>query len=449
MSVDSTGKFGKTYTKSVKGKFRNIRWLVTASILAIYFIIPWIHFGGKRLILFDIPGRKFYLFGKVFWPQDVFYLSIFVIFLVCALFIFTAVAGRLWCGYACPQTIFTDIFISVERLIEGSSLNRKKLDQAPWSGSKILKKTLKHIIWLSISFIVAFSFVAYFIPTAELISRIGNIHAGEVNLIFWLGFFTGCTYLFCAVLKELICLVPCPYGRFQTALFDKDTLIIGYDAKRGEPRGHIKKGDETEKGDCVDCSLCVQVCPTGIDIRKGLQCECIACAMCIDACNLVMKKVGRAQGLIRYSSIGGLSGEKTKILRPRVIFYLACMIILGAFFIFKVSHRLPLEFQVIRDRSALYQISANNDVTNVYTVRITNMDTKKHKYQISTDGIDAKLIMGENPVMVKSGEVYQASALLTAKENKAGKKIKHLNFVVQDVRNSTARIERDITFIRP
>ena len=337
----------KIYPKRVKGKFRTIKWVLTSVFLGIYFIVPWIKLYGRSAVLFDIPNRKFYIFNIVFWPQEVFYLAILMLLLAMGLFFFTAVAGRLWCGYACPQTVFSDLFAAIERFIEGDRHERMVLDHSPWSLKKISEKIKKHIVWLALSIAVSFTFVAYFVPPIELGRRIVTGHLSSANA-FWLFLFTATIYCFCGFFKEMVCLVPCPYGRFQSALCDQDTLIIGFDEKRGEPRGQLKKAASAAKqGDCVDCSLCVQVCPTGIDIRNGLQYECIGCAQCIDTCNLVMKKIGKPEGLIRYGSLNIFSGGATHILRPRVVLYATILIVLISGLFYKVATRAPLEIDVV------------------------------------------------------------------------------------------------------
>jgi len=456
IEVDSYELQHKVYAKKVRGKFRNLRWAVAGVLLSIYFIVPWLKIGGRHPILFDIPGRKFYVLGSVYWPQDVFYLALLLIVLTGVLFIFTAVAGRLWCGYACPQSVFTDIFISIERFLEGDALRRQRLDDGSWGAVKIGKKVSKHVVWLAISFWVAFTFVAYFIAAEVLLERIITGTLTWSN-IFWLLFFTASVYAFCALWRELICLVPCPYGRFQSALIDADSLVIGYDAKRGEPRGHKLRGDNKESnkeklGDCIDCSLCVQVCPTGIDIRNGLQCECIGCALCIDACNAVMCKIGRPKGLIRYTSMRALAGGETKVIRPRVIVYTICIVLLFGFFAYKLHSRIPLEMQILRDRTALYIKGADGSITNVYTLRVTNMDIDDHKYKVSTADLDGqlkvRLSMGANPITVKSGEVYEGLLVLTS-EKVVEQKINHLNFIVESVGDKALQATRDATFVMP
>lgn len=443
------GKSCKIYARSVTGRFRSIRWAISAALLGVFFLLPWLRIDGRQALLFDIPGRKFYVFNTVFWPQEVYYLAILLIFLVVALFAFTAVAGRLWCGYACPQTVFTDIFMSIERLIEGDRGERMRLDTGGFSAGKLLRKTAKHGAWLALSFATAFAFVAYFIPPTELFTRIVTFNLTGAN-VFWLGLFTFTTYGDCAFLRELMCLVPCPYGRFQSALFDSDTLIIGYDAKRGEPRGRIDKAGEKKTGDCVDCTLCVQVCPTGIDIRAGLQYECIACAQCIDACNSVMRKVGRPEGLIRYGSLRSLDGGRTRVLRPRVVVYAVSITLLLVTLVYKLNARVPLDIEVLRDRASLYTVMADGSVSNMYTIKAMNMDNRDHRYMIRTAGIpDAVVAVGKNPVEVRSGEVYQTSLALIVKSPKMGNRVTRFDFVIEDADNSGVTARRQSTFLVP
>ena len=448
-AADEVEQGGKIYARSVSGKFRTIRWAVSALLLGVYFILPWVRISGRQALLFDIPGRKFYVFNTIFWPQEVYYLAILLILLVVALFAFTAFAGRLWCGYACPQTVFTDIFMRIERLTEGDRAGRMRLDKSPMTAGKLGRKSAKHALWLAFSFATAFAFVSYFIGPYELLGRITTLTLTGPNL-FWLAFFTLATYGDCGFLRELICLVPCPYGRFQSALIDPDTLIIGYDVKRGEPRGHRKKGAEKAAGDCVDCSMCVQVCPTGIDIRKGLQCECIACAQCIDACNAVMRKVGTPEGLIRYCSLRSIGGGKTRALRPRVVLYAVLITALFATLAYKLNGRVPVDIEVLRDRASLYTASAGGSISNVYTIKAMNMDSRDHRYLIKTSGLpEAEMAVGRNPVTVKSGEVYQMTLSLTVKGGKMAGKVNRFDFVIEDADDPQVRAQRGSTFLVP
>lgn len=439
----------KIYPRRVRGRFRTIRWAVTAVCLGIYLILPWLRYDGRQAVLFDIPDRKFYIFNIVFWPQDVFYLAIIMLFLAMALFFFTAILGRLWCGFLCPQTVFTDIFTAIERFIEGDRHERMALDMAPWTAKKVFEKVTKHAFWLALSFAASFTFVAYFVPPVELGWRIisGNLTAANA---FWLLLFITATYTFCGFFKELICLVPCPYGRFQSALCDRDTLIIGYDLKRGEPRGHLKKRvNEVARGDCIDCSLCVQVCPTGIDIRNGLQYECIGCAQCIDACDLVMRKVGMPEGLIKYGSLNIFSGGTTHVMRPRVALYAYILIVLMAGLTYKIVMRTPLGIDVVRSRSALYQKTADGKIVNIYTIKALNMNQRDRRYLIRVDGLPVKLVMGSNPIHVKAGEVYQTTVSLVTDEKVANKKINHIAFTIEDVDNPKINARRESTFLAP
>lgn len=448
MSSETIDRQEKIYPKRVKGRFRTIKWILTSVFLGIYFIVPWIKLDGRQAVLFDIPDRKFYIFNIVFWPQDVFYLAILMLLLAMGLFFFTAVAGRLWCGYACPQTVFSDLFVASERLIEGDRHERMALDHAPWRIKKVFEKITKHSVWLALSFAVSFTFVAYFVPPQELAWRIGSWNLTATHS-FWLLLFTATMYTFCAFFKEWVCLVPCPYGRFQSALCDQDTLIIGYDPKRGEPRGHVKKGAGGAYGDCVDCSLCVQACPTGIDIRNGLQYECIGCADCIDACNSVMKKIAKPQGLIRYGSLNIFSGGSTHILRPRVVLYAFILVLLISGLFYKVATRIPLEIDVVRNRSSLYQRTPDGQILNIYTLKAINMDQRDHLFMIRVEGMQAKLVVGSNPIQVKGGEVYQTTVSLSIDEKAANKKVSRFAFVIEDVDNPKIQAKRESTFLAP
>jgi len=436
----------KIYMREVAGRFMRVRTAVSFSLLVVYFALPWVKYGGRQAVLFDIPGRKFHVFNFTFWPEELYYLAFAIIFLVIALFFFTAVAGRLWCGYACPQTVFTDIFMRIERLVEGGRRKRMELDKAGLSWSKAARKIAKHALWIAFSFATAFAFVSYFIPPMELLSRMTSGTLSGANA-FWLGLFTLATYGDCAFLRELMCLVPCPYGRFQSALFDQDTLIVGYDQKRGEPRAR-ERARKDGGGDCVDCTLCVQVCPTGIDIRNGLQYECIACAQCIDACDAVMRKMGLKEGLIRYGSLRTISGGTTKVLRPRLVLYGVCLTALFSLLTWKLATRTPLEIEVLRDRASLYQRGPDGRISNLYTIKAMNMDSKEHIYRIKTEGIDASIVVGRNPVTVKSGEVYQ-TALALVVDRAEGERVKRFDFVLEDAADPGVRAARRSTFLIP
>jgi cytochrome c oxidase accessory protein FixG len=360
----------------VHGWFAAWRWALVWATQLIFYGGAWLTWNGRQALLFDIAHRKFYLFGLVFWPQDIIYLSVLLIVSALSLFLFTAVAGRLWCGYACPQTVYTEIFLWIERRVEGDRNARMRLDKQGFTTEKVLRKSTKHGLWIALSLWTGLTFVGYFTPIRELLtSDPGPWEA------FWVVFYGFATYGNAGWMREQVCKYMCPYARFQSAMFDKDTLIITYDEKRGEPRG---KG--AGKGDCVDCGICVQVCPTGIDIRKGLQYECIGCAACIDGCDQVMDKVGRPRGLIRYS--------KGRVLRPRVLVY---SVILGAIALaagVSLYLRTPLKVDVIRDRAAIAREVEGGLIENVYRLQIMNTSEQARAFEISVSGLPGIQVWG-------------------------------------------------------
>jgi len=308
----------KIYPRAVTGRFAAARVALVLFTQAVFYGVPWLQWGGRQAVLFDLGARKFYIFGIVFWPQDFIYLTVLLTISALSLFLFTAVAGRLFCGYACPQTVYTEIFLWVERKIEGERMQRMKMDSAALTGSKLWRKTAKHGVWVAIALWTGITFVGYFTPITALLHEIGTLSLSAWQT-FWIGFYSFATYGNAGWMREQVCKYMCPYARFQSVMFDPDTLIVTYDGKRGEPRGaRSRKVDPADAGlgHCVDCEICVQVCPTGIDIRKGLQYECIGCAACIDACDAVMTKLDRPLGLIRYDSHRGFNGQPTRWIRP-------------------------------------------------------------------------------------------------------------------------------------
>jgi cytochrome c oxidase accessory protein FixG len=336
-------------------------------------------------VLFDIAHRKFYLFGLVFWPQDVIYLAVLLIVSALSLFLFTAVGGRLWCGYACPQTVYTEIFLWIERVIEGDRNARIRLDQEKSGWRKLGLKSAKHAAWLAVALWTGVTFVGYFTPIRELLGSAPG--AWEA---FWALFYGFATYGNAGWMREQVCKYMCPYARFQSAMFDRDTLIITYERARGEPRG--KSG----KGDCVDCGICVQVCPTGIDIRDGLQYECIGCAACIDACDQVMAKVGRPKKLIRYS--------KGRVLRPRVLIYSLILLSIVAGMAASLVLRVPLKVDVIRDRAAIAREVDGGLIENVYRLQIMNTAEQARAFDINVSGLPGIGVWGENITGVPAAE---------------------------------------------
>ena len=405
-------KHKKIYVREVHGRFVTLRNIAMVALLGLYYGLAWINWNGHQAILFDLPGRKFHLFGLVFWPQDFIYLSGLLIIAAIALFMFTSLAGRLWCGYACPQTVWTEIYMWMERLVEGDGRKQKKLDQGPHDAHYWRTKLTKHALWIAFSLWTGFTFVGYFTPIRELGQSLLTWDLGPWET-FWIFFYSFATYGNAGFMREQVCIYMCPYARFQSAMFDRNTLIISYDEKRGEPRGLHKRGAKAEqeerKGDCVDCGLCVQVCPTGIDIRNGLQYQCIGCAACVDVCDEVMEKVGKPKGLIRYTTENALEGKPVHILRPRLFVYVGIITLVTGLLFYSILNRTPLEIDVIRDRSALYTENDMGMIENVYNIKVINMDQQPHDFSIQVEGLEGIQIAGHKKplVSVKSGSVEE------------------------------------------
>jgi len=376
--------------------------------MGLYLAMPWVQWDGRQAVWFDLPGRQFHIFSLSFWPQDFVFLSWLLILAAFALFFVTVLAGRVYCGYVCPQTTWTRFFTSIEDWIEGDRSARFKLDAAPWTASKIIKRTSKHSAWLFLALITGITFVGYFTPITELVYRLSQGFLGSWEIggweAFWIGFFTLATYMNAGWMREQVCMYMCPYARFQSVMFDDDTLIVSYDERRGEPRTRgAKSRDESNAGDCIDCGLCVQVCPTGIDIRDGLQYECITCAACIDACDLVMDKVGKPHGLIRYTTQHALEGLKTRILRPRLIAYGAVLTAMTVMFAAALWLRVPAELDVIRDRTNLYRIASDGSIENSYRLEVMNKTQRSQTFRLTFEGPDGLVWSGPEEIYVSAG----------------------------------------------
>jgi len=394
----------KIYPRTTSGYFTNWRWITLWITQIVFYGVPWLELGQRQAVLLDIDTHRFYIFGLILYPQDLIYLAVILIIAALALFLFTAVAGRLWCGFSCPQTVYTKIFLWIESKVEGDRAARIKLDNSNLSVHKVFKKVLKHFIWISFSMWTGFTFLGYFSPIRDLTQGIMQYSLGPWET-FWICFYGFATYGNAGFLREQVCKYMCPYARFQSAMFDKDTLIVTYDEERGEPRsGRSRKVDAKEKGlgDCIDCSYCVQVCPVGIDIRNGLQYECISCGLCVDACDSVMDKMEYPRGLIRFSTINGTSNHWTKhqiiqkVLRPRVLIYCAVLLSLCIGFAISLSLRTSFKVDVIRDRGVMSRLTSDGKVENIYRVQITNVTEKPQKYHISASGIDGLTISSNN-----------------------------------------------------
>jgi cytochrome c oxidase accessory protein FixG len=386
----------KVYPREVRGRFRTLRTTAVFVLLGLFYIVPWLQWSGRQAVLFDLPARRFYIFGLTFFPQDFFFLTWLLIIAALSLFFFTAVAGRLWCGFACPQTVWTEVFVWLEQLTEGNRSQRMKLDKGPWTAVKLVRKSAKQVLWITFAAFTGITFVGFFSPVRGLVSSVAGMTLGSWEA-FWIVFYGFATYGNAGYLREQVCKYMCPYARFQSAMFDRQTLIISYDTARGEPRGARGRDSDYKAkglGDCVDCTLCVQVCPTGIDIRKGLQYECIACAACIDACDDVMAKVGYPGGLIRYSTQAALEGKPSRILRPRSIVYATLLLALVAGFVVAVAMRSPIGMEVLRDRNALYR-ETDGLIENVYTVRIVNKAAGPQQLTLRLEGPEALSLEAE------------------------------------------------------
>jgi cytochrome c oxidase accessory protein FixG len=403
----------KIYPRAVHGWFAGWRVLFVLFTQVIFYGLPWLTWNNRQAVLFDLAARKFYIFGIVFWPQDFIYLTVLLISSALSLFLFTAAAGRLWCGYACPQTVYTEIFMWVEQKIEGHRAKRMKLDQAPWSARKLALKGAKHCVWAAIALWTGFTFVGYFTPIKTLAAEVASFSLGPWET-FWLLFYGFATYGNAGWMREQVCKYMCPYARFQSVMFDRDTLTVTYDIKRGEPRGPRRPNIDYRAaglGDCVNCGICVQVCPVGIDIRKGLQYECIGCAACIDGCNQVMDKMGYPRGLIRYSTENAVEQGYAwkqmlrRVFRPRVFIYTA---ILGAIITaaaIALYTRVPLKVDVIRDRGSLAREVDDGRIENVYRLQIMNTAEVPRRYAISASGLSTLEVASEQTV-----EIDQVSA---------------------------------------
>jgi len=422
----------KIYPRQVTGRFARLRQIAVWVLLGLFYLLPWITIGGKQAMLFDLPARKFYLFGLTFWPQDFVYLALLLITAGLSLFFFTALAGRLWCGFACPQTVWTEVFIWIERWIEGDRPKRMKLDAAPWTTGKILRKTAKHVVWIVFAAWTGFTFVGFFTPVRELGQNVLALSLGPWET-FWTIFYAFATYGNAGFLREQVCKYMCPYARFQSAMFDQDTLIISYDTERGEPRGGRRKSDDRVAaglGDCINCTLCVQVCPTGIDIRDGLQYECIACAACVDVCDQVMDKMEYPRGLIRYTTENALKHGDTHIFRPRVLVYGLLLLAIFTGTVWSMTTRVPLRADLIRDRNALYRELPGGVVENVYTLKITNMDARGHRYVMAVLNNDQVEIDLGRPLELAAEEVAGISVRLRLPQS-AGQGVQTLDIELQ------------------
>ncbi|CAG4882575.1 Type cbb3 cytochrome oxidase biogenesis protein CcoG, involved in Cu oxidation [Georgfuchsia toluolica] len=447
----------KIHPRAVHGWFATWRWLFIFISQAVYYGLCWLPWNGRQAVLFDLVQRKFYIFGMVFWPQDVFFLAVLLIICALSLFLFTAIGGRLWCGFACPQTVYTEIFLWIERLIEGDRPARIRLDSAPLSAEKVGRRGAKHGVWLLFSLWTGFTFVGYFTPIKSLVAEVVSLSLGPWEM-FWIAFYGMATYGNAGWLREQVCKYMCPYARFQGVMFDPDTLTVTYDGERGEPRGFRSRNvDRHAKGlgDCIDCGICVQVCPTGIDIRDGLQYECIGCSACIDGCNQVMDKMGYPRGLIRYTTQHALKEHWNwrqilrHIIRPRILIYSAILGMIIAAFLWGLGHKPGLRVDVIRDRATMAREVEDEQIENVFRLQVMNVSEKNQRYSLAVSGIEGIRIEGQNEIEVAATTTRSITVAVRAPEHSGHEGSNRIYFDVRSLNDANVAVHEKAIFIEP
>lgn len=444
----------KIHPRNVKGYFQSLRKFSLYMLLGIFYLLPWLNFDSHQAVLFDLPARKFYIFAITFWPQDFIFLSWALIIAAFTLFFVTALAGRVWCGFACPQTVWTELFVRIEYLIEGDRNKRIKLDRAPWNFVKVKTRGLKLFLWLILALWTGFTFVGFFSPIRELFFHVQTWTLGPWET-FWIFFYSLATFGNAGFLREQVCMHMCPYARFQSAMFDRDTLIISYDFERGEPRvGGKKKREEAENpGDCIECQACVQVCPTGIDIRDGLQYECIACAACIDACDEVMIKIGKEPGLIKYTTENTMEGKVTHILRPRIVLYAVALSLFVGLFSYTLINRKDMAVDVLRDRNSFYRQVDSKTIENVYKLKIMNKGSASHQYRVTAHGFGKELevVIGEKfkERVLPAGKVLILPIKVRAPKIDVKKRIQNIELIINQVGENGTYITEESKYFGP
>ena len=407
-TVDRYNPSKRVYVRAAYGVYQKIRRYTGWGLILLFLLLPLLRWNGRQAVLFNIEKQQYHIFSMTLFPQDLTLLAWLFIIAAFALFFFTTYLGRVWCGYTCPQTVWTFIFIWFEEHIEGTANKRKRLDQLPWNFNKIWRKTLKHAVWIVFSLFTGLAFASYFVPVINLYHDFFSFNASfEVTASVL--FFAGITYLNAGFMRSIVCTHMCPYARFQSTMFDKNTYIVGYDANRGEKRGPRRRKDSPKElglGDCVDCDLCVQVCPVGIDIRDGLQYECINCGACVDACNETMDRMKYPRGLISYTSENKLKGNKTKVLRPKIIGYGLILLVMLGLFLANILMLKPTEMDVLRDRSALYRVNREGLIENIYTLKILNKTSSTQTYKVSFSGLAHGKLIGPDKITIKGGEIF-------------------------------------------
>jgi cytochrome c oxidase accessory protein FixG len=437
------------YVRKQKGFFQRLRQRMNLVYFAFFLLLPWLQYDGHQAVLFDISEQRFTLWSLTLWPQDLTLLAWLFILAAFLLFFVTTFVGRVWCGYMCPQTVWTFIFIWFEEKIEGTANQRRKLDQQPNNANKVLRKLAKHGAWLIFSLLTAMTFAGYFSPMQALFVDVFTLNTTMV-MAGVLAFFTFATYGNAGWMRETMCLHMCPYSRFQSAMFDKDTVTVTYDSKRGESRGARGRKQDPKAlglGDCIDCNLCVEVCPTGIDIRNGLQYECINCGACVDACNSVMDKMRYPQGLIRYTTEHELKGKKEHKVRSKLVGYALLLVVMSTMLVLEIVNRVPLSLDISRDRKELAKENFNGDIENVYTLKILNMSQTDNTYKLSVRGIENTKWHGKQQVTVKAATVYTLPISVSVDPYELEQFMTDIIFTVEQVgTNNEVKIEQESRF---
>jgi len=438
------------HTRSFTGFFRNLRLGGAGFLFLLFFGTVWLNWDGRQAVLWDLADSKFHIFGATFWPQDFILLSALLIICAFGLFAITVFAGRVWCGYTCPQSTWTWVFMWCEKVTEGERNQRIKLDAAPWGPNKLARRAAKHTLWLGVSLLTALTFVGYFTPIRPLTQELFTLQLGGVSL-FWILFFTGATYINAGWLREAVCMHMCPYARFQSVMFDRDTLTIAYDPQRGESRGPRKK-DANHKaqglGDCIDCHMCVQVCPTGIDIRDGLQMECIGCAACIDACDSIMDKMSYPRGLIGYKSEHTLQGGTTQWMRPRLLGYVTVLVVMIGALVIALQQRPMVSMDVIKDRG-LFRENALGQIENIYTLKVINKTQQPQTYRLRLVDTEGFELHGKTEFTLVASEMSDIPVSVAMLADRAPSSSQEISFELIDTDQPNVRSLARSRFVAP
>jgi len=441
----------KIYTRHITGFYQRLRRYTGLPLILGFLLMPWLVIDDRPAILLDLGARKFHILWLTFWPQDAMYLAWLLVISAFLLFTVTVLVGRVWCGFTCPQTVWTQMFIWAEHVCEGDRNKRMKLDARPWGLEKISRKGAKQFLWISISLVTSLTFVGYFMPIRELVTGFFTFDM-EFMPFVWTGIFTAMTYMNAGFMREQFCKYICPYARFQAVMYDQDTLSVAYNPIRGEKRGPRKPGEDYKAkglGDCTDCSWCVQVCPVNIDIRDGLQAECIDCGLCVDACNQVMDKMGYPQGLISFTTEDAIQNGKTKVFRPRLLGYGLMLSIMVGLFVYSIANRVPVVVEAQRDRGVRMYREVDHQIQNVYTIKISNMDRKTHVYDLIVEGEGNYSIQGYKAYDVLEGEILTMPVRVNVDRAQLKDQKNKIRFIVKARDNPGISASHETTFIGP